>query len=331
MAAGRPVSRLGLCLALVIALDVGSVVRGREAARVELHVLETMTLTDEEFLTGGRNGTPARISAELRLPRADSLPRTDADRQPAMVLMHGSGGIQANEDHWARELNEIGVATLTVDSFTGRGILYTAADQSQLGNLANIIDAYRALELLAKSPFIARDRIGIMGFSRGGRAALYASLKRFQRLHGPSGLEFATYIPFYSACYTKYVDDEVVNDKPIRLFHGSADDYAPVARCRAYVERLRRAGKNVELTEYADAHHSFDNPLSRLRRSNFQTARRCTLEERPLGRIISVPDGAPFTWSHPCVERGVIVGFNAHAQGEATKAVAALLKSVFKL
>lgn len=331
MAVGRLVPRLRLGIALVIGLAVGALVRGREAARVELHVLETMTLTDEQFLTGGRNGTPTRISAELRLPRADSLPRTDADRQPAVVLMHGSGGIQANEDRWVRELNDIGVATLTVDSFTGRGILYTAADQSQLGNLANIIDAYRARELLANSPFIARDRIGIMGFSRGGRAALYASLKRFQRLHGPSGLEFAVYVPFYAPCYTKYLDDEVVSDKPIRLFHGSADDYAPVAPCRAYVERLRRAGKNAELTDYADAHHSFDNPLSQLRRSNLQTARRCTLEERPLGQIISAPDGAAFTWSHPCVERGVMVGFNAQAQREATKAVAALLRSVFKL
>jgi len=316
---------------MVIALGAASVARGRESARIELHVLETMTLSDEQFLTGSTEGTRVSISAALRLPKADVLPRTDADRQPAMVLMHGSGGIQATEDRWARELNDIGIATLTVDSFTGRGILYTAADQSQLGNLATIVDAYRALELLAKNPFIDSKRIGVMGFSRGGRAALYASLKRFQQMHGPRGLEFATYVPFYAACYAKYIDDEAVSDKPIRLFHGSVDDYTPVAPCRNYVERLRRAGKDVRLVEYPDAYHSFDNPLSQLRKSNSQTARRCSLEEKAPGRVINVQDCMLFTWNHPCVERGVMVGYNPRAHAESIKAVSNLLRTVFKL
>ena len=68
-----------------------------------------------------------------------------------------------------------------------------------------------------------------MGFSRGGQAVLYASLKRFQRMHGPEGLEFAAYIPFYPACFTTYVDDENVSTKPIRIHHGTADNYVPVA------------------------------------------------------------------------------------------------------
>ena len=318
-------SRHRVIIVLVIAVGMGAVIWGQDPARIELHALQTMTLSDEQFLTGSKEGTPATISAALRLPRASS------ERLPAVVIMHGSGGIAATEDRWSRELNKIGVATLTVDSFTGRGIIFTAADQPQLGNLTTIIDAYRALELLANNRFIDRERIGIMGFSRGGRAALYASLKRFQRLHGPGGLEFAAYLPFYAPCYTQYVDDEVVSDRPIRLFHGSADDYAPVAPCRAYVERLRRVGKDAQLTEYAAASHSFDNPLSTLRKSNFQTARRCTLEERPLGRIVESRSGSPFSWEHSCVERGVTVGYNVKAHGEAVKAVGALLKGVLSL
>jgi predicted esterase len=69
-------------------------------------------------------------------------------------------------------------------------------------------------------------------------------------MHGPSGLEFAAYIPFYAICNIEFINDTDVSDKPIRQFHGSADDYVPVAPCRSYFERLKLAGKDAVLTEY---------------------------------------------------------------------------------
>ena len=63
---------------------------------------------------------------------------------------------------------------------------------------------------------------------------------------------------------TRYQSDTEVADRPIRIFHGTPDDYNPVATCKAYVERLRRAGRDVQLTEYPNASHAFDNPLGSL-------------------------------------------------------------------
>jgi dienelactone hydrolase len=166
-----------------------------------------------------------------------------------------------------------------------------------------IYDAYRALELLSKHLRIDPTRIGIMGFSRGGRAALYASLKRFQRMHGPAGVEFTAYLPFYALCNTTFIDDGEVSDRPIRLFHGSADDYVPVAPCRAYVERLRKAGKDVQLAEYPDAHHVFENPSLKapLRLPQAQTGRRCTWQEKPVGQIINSQTARPYSLEDPCI------------------------------
>ena len=47
----------------------------------------------------------------------------------------------------------------------------------------------------------------------------------------------------------------------VRIFHGLTDDYVPAAECRAYVARLRKAGKDITLTEYPGAHHILDNPV----------------------------------------------------------------------
>jgi hypothetical protein len=91
--------------------------RAAEAAKIELHSLQTTTLTDEQFLTGGSNGQPTTIAGELRLPRPGT------ERLAAMIIVHGSGGIVASDDRWSQELNEMGIATFLLDGFTGRSIV----------------------------------------------------------------------------------------------------------------------------------------------------------------------------------------------------------------
>jgi len=279
-----------------------------------------MTLTDEQFLTGVKDGKPDIIAGELRIPRPGK------DRLPAIILVHGSGGIMDNVDSWSKELNKIGIATFVLDGFAGRGIVDVVTDQRQLGVLTMINDAYRVLELLAKHPRIDPSRIGIMGFSRGGQVALYASLKRFKRMYAPIDIEFAAYLGFYTPCYITFIDDGEVSDKPIRLFHGLADDYVPIGPCQDYVKRLQKAGKDVQLIEYPDAYHNFDLTVIKapIRLPEAQTARNCRREENPVGRIIN-------SQTEPCGERGATIAYNAQAHSESLKAVKEFLMVTFKL
>jgi len=297
-----------------------------QTARIEINSFETVTLSDKQFLMGSTDGMPARISAELRLPPGTT-------KVAAVMLVHGSDGIGANVDRWAREMNGIGVAAFLLDSFTGRGITQTVTDQSQLGHLAMIFDAYRALDHLSGHARIDPSRIAVMGFSKGGFVALYASLKRFQRVYGPKGLEFAAYIPFYASCNTIYREDEQVSDRPIRLFHGAADDYVSIEPCRKYVERLVRAGKNAQLMEYAGAQHAFDNPVysPACFKPDAATTGACSREERPGGEIVNLETGQPFHWSDACVKRGATLAYDPVATTEAMRAVKAFLATTFTL
>ena len=312
-------------LALLIATLPCSAIA--QSATMQLYPLQTVTVTSEQFLTGSKEGKPGVIAGELRIPGGA------ADRVPAVVIVHGGVGVGDHEDNWAREFNKMGVAAFILDSFTGRSVSDTRANLTQLSSLATLGDSYRALELLSKHPRIDPSKIAIIGFSRGAFAALYASARRFQALSGPTGVEFAAYIAFYTPCGTTYIDDENVSDKPIRLFHGTSDDWVSVDACRQYVGRLRKAGKDVTLTEYADSYHRFDDLglQTKIFLPQGQTFRNCVLTESPAGKLVNQKTGLPFTPSDPCLERGVTAALNASAQVESMRAVKAFLVQTFSL
>ena len=92
--------RLLVSFAGVLAL--ATLVRSAESAKVELYALRTVTLTDQQFLTGAKEGTPAVIAGELRIPRLGT------DRLPAMVIVHGSDGISGHDDRLAAERQCVG-------------------------------------------------------------------------------------------------------------------------------------------------------------------------------------------------------------------------------
>lgn len=321
-------SRRLISLALLFLTATLSHVGYSQVARMEVLPLRSTTLTDKEFLVGGKDGKPASLAGELRLPRAGT------ERFPVVILLHGSGGISGYVTDWEQDLLAMGVATFVIDSFSGRGISSVNNDQSQIGRFVQIEDAYRAFELLEKHPRIDPTRIVLMGFSRGGSATLYAALKRFRRDHGPaSGHEFAAYLAFYPNCNVTYRDDEDITARPVRIFHGEADDYAPIAPCRAYVERLAaKQGADVRLTGYPDALHVFDWRAIKqpMKLSQAQTTRNCQLAETDNGQIINVKTKQPFTYSDACVERGPSIGYNQKASIEVREAVRQFIATVLK-
>jgi dienelactone hydrolase len=203
-----------------------------------------------------------------------------------------------------------------------------------LGRLNFILDIYRSLNVLAVHPCVDPQRIALMGFARGGQATLYASLKRFHKLWNKSGVEFAAYVPFYPDCMTTFLSDTEVAGRPIRIFGGTQDDYNPIAACKAYVERLRAAGADVEVTEYPNASHAFDNPLGAQparEQPTFESVRNCKIREEAEGLLINTETGQPFSYKDACVAHGPHTGHDPAATQEAKRAVKALFIKVFQL
>jgi len=312
---------------IVLHAWAGEIPSKQIAARTELHQIQTLTLSDQQFLNGDTGGKPVTITGQLRIAQGSG-------RLPVVVLQHGSGGYLANIDVWSRELNELGISTFALDSFTGRGLTEVNSNQALLGRLNFIVDLYRALEVLASHPRVDPRRIVLMGFSRGGQATLYASLKRFNRLWNKSGVELAAYVTFYPDCMTTYISDTEVADRPIRIFGGTLDDYNPISACKAYVERLRAAGRDVEVTEYPNAAHAFDNPLGAQPAAvspKFESVRNCKIREETEGLLINAETKQPFSYKDACVVHGPHLGYDPAAAQAAKTSVKAFLKAVLKL
>jgi dienelactone hydrolase len=309
----------------VLGIALASVSRaGYAQMRLEMRPVETVTLSTQQFLTGDKNGKPAVLAGELRIPKPGT------DKLPVVILVHGSGGISATHERWVQEINGTGVATFLLDSFSGRGIVNTINDQSQLDSLAMMVDAYRALGSLAQHPRIDPSRIAVMGFSKGAVAAVYSSNERFRKMYGPPNVEFSAHIGLYTPCNVTYRDDTKVTGKPMRLFHGIADDWVSIEPCRAYIARLRNSGADAVLTEFPGAVHAYDAFFLKdaLTFPQAQTTRHCLLAEGNSGEILNSKSGAHYDLNNPCVERGTTIAYNEEATAASTKAVKELLTTL---
>lgn len=263
---------------------------------------------------------------------------------PAMVIAHGSAGVQDKDRlRWVPLLNRMGIATLLVDSFSGRGIARTDENQAQLDQSANDADALAALRLLAGDARIDRQRIGIIGFSRGGIAALETAVEVFRRGVIDNDARFAAHIAFYPGCGLRYWrTPSPLTGAPIMLALAGRDDYVPAAPCLAFADAMRAAGQQVEVHVYADAFHDFDNTIDYVKHGErVETSRQCADREiDPLSwRYTMLASGEQFTdyaafaaRLGQCVTRGgVTTASNAAAAKQAEADVRAFLRRVFKM
>jgi dienelactone hydrolase len=319
----RQIVRLsrGLLGLVIAAATFGASSQSQLAGRIEVLAVRSTTYSGSEFLIGGIAGKEALLGGELRLP-IGAPPKV-----PAVVLVHGSGGVGAGVDAWARVLNEAGIAAFILDSFSGRGIVSTVEDQDQLNSLAMMVDAYRALDVLAAHPRIRADRIAVMGFSKGAVASVFSAVERFRTTYGSTN-RFAAHIGLYTPCNARFNADTKVSGAPTRLYHGIADDYVSSVPCRDYVAELKAAGADVTLAEYAGAQHAFDNPASPplFNVPKAQSTRNCRLKEGPDGTTVNALTGAPYSLkTDSCVAIGAHVGYSAEATQSTRVAVTSFL------
>jgi dienelactone hydrolase len=180
---------------------------------------------------------------------------------------------------------------------------------------------------------------GFQGFrkaqTRRGSAGKLTACRSLDLVLHITKKHFAAYIPFHPDCSTSYATDTEIADRPIRIFHGTPDDYNPVASCKAYLARLEETKRDVKLTEYADSEHGFDAGLLGVNAitvsTNAQTVRNFRIKEGEGGVLMNDDTKAPFSYRDDCVALNPHVGGNPATAQQARKAVSDFLQTLLKL
>jgi len=254
----------------------------------------------------------------------------------AVVLVHGSSGwTDYTVGHYGRALSAAGYAALAFDAFGARGVGSTGNDQTQVTAMQMTRDAYAARQFLLGRGFKS-DRLGVMGFSKGGLAAMQAADRNFV----PEQTErFEVAIPFYPGCPVHPRVPKPVSKVFMGL--GEKDDYTGVKPCQDLAEDYRRAGGTITVKVYPDASHGFDGNPENTRMIQFRTVENfmgCVVFLEEDGQVVQDgkryrPDDAALVVElrKTCVTKGASMWTNQTQKAAATHDVIDFLDRTFGL
>jgi len=185
---------------------------------------------------------------------------------PAVVMLHGCGGatkasgaLGARHQMWGAYLAEHGYAALMLDSFSARGIQEICTIKMRdrpFKESERVADAYAALAFLQQHASVQPDRVAVLGWSHGGGVVL----DTISRLPVPSA-RFQAAISFYPGCTAREKRAAQFHPyAPLLVLMGEADDWTPVAPCKALSQAVAARGEPMQIVTYPDTFHDFDNP-----------------------------------------------------------------------
>jgi dienelactone hydrolase len=293
-----------------------------------------------EILAGEGQSKPVTISGTLKMPK-----EVDG-KVPAVIILHGAGGVNDHYFEVTDMLNEMGIAAFVVDSFEPRGILTGEEILKKLlhSYSTRISDAYAALELLSTHPKIDKRKIAVLGYSHGAKVALFVASEKIRWSFIADDLRFAASIAYYPACFPQFKDIDFTH-VPVLMLLAEKDNICPVEACLDYAQRIKDSGADVKVIVYKGAHHGFPvysgNELMKV--PSLPDWSNCKQEEY----LLLLNDG---TWYYPNMKKtldevnaygeytancridgqAVVAGNNA-AKIESTKAYQHLLRRVFKI
>ncbi|HMH72945.1 MAG TPA: dienelactone hydrolase family protein [Bradyrhizobium sp.] len=183
---------------------------------------------------------------------------------PTVIALHACGGLAGNSEpvqpryrDWAEQLLKAGNAVLLPDSYGSRelGPQCRVNERRVLARRERVVDVMASRQWLVQQPWIARDRISLMGWANGASAVLWAV--RPQLPSRSAEPDFRSAIAFYPDCRISSGLGWSAR-VPTLLLIGAKDDVSSPPACRQMVDGARGRSALARIVVYPGAYHDFD-------------------------------------------------------------------------
>ena len=217
------------------------------------------------IINGSYVNSPVEVSGKLILPK-------EGDNLPVVVVVHSSGGpseftviTQSWRNDFRNQLLKNNIGIFEIDNFTGRGAKEVATNQGKVSINAGELDALVAYKILDKHPRVNAKKLGITGHSRGGTASNMVVEKKFSDVVLGEENYYLASLPMAADCYNIGFENPTPTPAKILFLMGGADDYTLAKYCVKYVEKMKKAGGDVEIIVKEGWHHDFytDTPAAK--------------------------------------------------------------------
>ena len=212
-------------------------------------IFESATPRNFEEIIGKATLRSVKLDGQLFVP-------TGTEAQAIVILAPGSGGVSADHLKHAQALTSAGLAVYVLDPFAGRGIRSTSSDQTQLTHAASAYDILAAVRMLAAQPDIDGQRIGALGYSRGGAAILLAVHQQMTRAVLGEGKSLRAALVGWPLCIFQF-EHALTAPTVVRFLVGDSDNRTSPAWCQAQAMAMRAKNPHVSIRLFKDAYHGF--------------------------------------------------------------------------
>ncbi len=161
---------------------------------------------------------------------------------PAVIVLPVRGGMNEYSKDFSDELSRAGYVTLTVNFRTGSGW-----PDAKIG---------ATYDYLQKLPEVDPQRIGMVGFSKGGELGLETIIDWG---NGFPPRPIRAMVSYYLGSNLRFPQSD---DPPILFLHGDKDHRTQWQEVVAFCEESRKADRVCEYKIYKDTYHSFTHSPS---------------------------------------------------------------------
>lgn len=214
--------------------------------------------------------TPSELSAKLR--PSDTVYRPDGDGPfPAVVLLHGCGGVRASDHAWAELFRDRGYVAIVVDSLAFRGLAEeerwrAVCEGRALWGRERAGDLLATLAYLRALPYVDAERIALAGWSHGAWTIMDAlALEADGNLptnlrEDPGGLAGVRgAILFYPYCgLGSLTRNGWKRSIPGLMLLAGRDRVTSHEECLETASVLRERGQPLDVHVYPNVDHAFD-------------------------------------------------------------------------